>query len=348
MPQELPHLEAFVKLGNVLRDFCENQKKTEGNWANNLNEILLTAKAQNGWFTIDNLNFTLKQWGDCLTQENLQHWLKPYQIEFPKNPKTIGIIMAGNIPLVGFHDFLCVLLSGNHVLVKLSDNDKILLPYLAQFLIQEDCQLKTKITFVSGKLENFEAIIATGSNNTSRYFEYYFGKYPNIIRKNRNSIAVLKGNETAEQLKSLGEDIFRYFGLGCRSVSKLFVPNGYDFAMLFERLSDWKILLENHKYANNYDYNKAVYLMSDFKFYDTGFLILKEDEQLSSPISTLNYSYYSSTESLKNLLKEKEEELQCIVSERLLPNEVKFGHTQSPLLNDYADGVDTLDFLKNL
>ncbi|NKI32204.1 acyl-CoA reductase [Croceivirga thetidis] len=348
MLQELPHLEAFVKLGAVLRDFCENPNGNKGVWTDNLNEVLLTAKAQNGWFTLENLNFALKQWGDCLTEENLTQWLGSYTIEPVKRPKTIAIIMAGNIPLVGFHDFISVLFSGNKVLAKLSDNDKVLLPYLTKFLIEQDASLSQKVEFSASKLENFDAIIATGSDNTSRYFEYYFGKYPNIIRKNRNSLAILTGGENQGQLKALGEDIFRYFGLGCRSVSKLLVPKDYEFDSLFEAIQEWDSLTENHKYNNNYDYNKAVYLMSDFKFLDTGYLLVKEDSLFSSPIATLNYSTYTSVNNLKTLLETNNESIQCVVSGGIFEDTVDFGQTQTPKLNDYADGIDTIDFLVNL
>ena len=299
MAQPSAHLKAFVKLGKFLGEFCQNPTDTKNNKATELHKTLETAKARNGWFTHDNLIFCLKQWSICLTEQNLLEWLKSYETKDDKSVKTIAVIMAGNIPLVGFHDFLTVLLSGNKVLAKLSDSDKTLLPFFCELLIGFDEDLKEKIELTSGKLESFDAVIATGSNNTSRYFEYYFGKHPNIIRKNRSSVAVLKGTESDSELKALGEDIFRYFGLGCRSVSKVFVPIGYDFGQLIEAISHWNVLLDNNKYVNNYDYNKAVYLMSDFKFLDSGFLLLKEDEQFSSPIATLNFSHYDTEDQLR-------------------------------------------------
>mgnify|MGYP001211289495 FL=1 len=341
-------IEAFVKLGKYLTDFCDKCYSNVLEVDQNLKEVVARAGHHNGWFTQDNILFSLRQWGELLTTENLNNWLSGYTFLEKGEAKTVGIVMAGNIPLVGFHDFLCVLLSGNKVLVKLSSNDKVLLPYLCSYLIQQEPSLADKIEFVDGKLENFDAVIATGSNNTSRYFEYYFGKKPNIIRKNRSSVAVLTGNESEEELKALGEDIFRYYGLGCRNVSKIYVPKDYDFDGLFNALFHYKDIINQHKYANNYDYNKAVYLMSEFKILDNGFLILKEDESLTSPISALFYSYYDDESTLRKKLQEMEEQIQCVVSSDAKENEVNFGDTQKPSLNDYADGIDTMEFLLKL
>ncbi|WP_409557971.1 acyl-CoA reductase [Allomuricauda sp. NBRC 101325] len=338
-------MAAFVKLGNYLRIFCENYDSDNGNPDDGLLQASYSAEQHNGWFTRENILFSLQQWGDALTEENLSEWLSQYEIQPVATPKTIGIIMAGNIPLVGFHDFICVLLSGNKVLAKLSSNDKILLPFLTNVLIEQEPELKGYINFVEGKMEDFDAVIATGSNNTSRYFEYYFGKKPNIIRKNRNSVAILTGNETYEELLALGEDIFRYYGLGCRNVSKIFVPKDYDFEPFFNAIFEFKDIINEHKYANNYDYNKAVYLMSEFKILDNGFLVLKEDESLSSPISALFYTYYEDESVLREQLKTMDEQIQCVVSAK---GDVPFGATQKPKLNDYADGVDTLEFLLQL
>ena len=254
--------------------------------------------------------------------------------------------MAGNIPLVGFHDFISVLISGHNVLVKQSSNDQRLLPIIASYFYSLDSEYKNKITFTEGKLQDFDAVIATGSNNTARYFEYYFANKPSIIRKNRNSVAILDGNEEKEQLQALGEDIFRYFGLGCRNVSKLYVPRNYDFDLLYKAINSWEKLLDHSKYANNYDYNKAVYLMSEFKFLDNGFLLLKEDNNFGSPIATLFYEVYSSRENLDKLLEENSENLQCVVSGD--GGTIKFGQTQKPQLWDFADNVDTLAFLQKL
>ncbi|WP_435625577.1 acyl-CoA reductase [Flagellimonas sp.] len=310
--------------------------------------ILVKAEAKNSWFISENLEFALQQWANLLTEKKLTQWLSHYKIESGKIPKTVAIIMAGNIPLVGFHDFIAVLLSGNRVLAKLSSNDKLLLPFLAQILITYSPNLKGFIAFTEEKLEHFDAVIATGSNNTSRYFEYYFGKYPNIIRKNRNSVAVLTGTEGQEELQALGEDIFRYYGLGCRNVSKLYVPEGYDFDNFYKAIFNFQEIIHQNKYANNYDYNKAVYLMSEIKVLDNGFLVLKEDEGFSSPIACLFYEFYADTSTLKNTLANQSEHIQCIVSQEGFENEIPFGQTQTPALNDYADGVDTMEFLLSL
>jgi len=256
--------------------------------------------------------------------------------------------MAGNIPLVGFHDFLSVLISGHKVIVKQSSNDKQLLPYLAKYLEYVEPNFKGSITFTEEKLTHFDAVIATGSNNTARYFEYYFKDKPSIIRNNRNSIAVLKGNETPEDLKNLSEDIFRYYGLGCRNVSKIFVPKGYDFNAFFESVYHWHPIINKAKYANNYDYNKAVYLMSEFDMLENGFLMIKEDESFSSPIATLFYEFYDELEDLKSTLNSKKDQIQCVVSNGFMENEITFGNTQKPQLWDYADNADSIEFLLSI
>lgn len=349
MTDERLRFNAFVKLGTFLREFCEYDKASENAdspnlWTSKLEDGIILAGHKNGWFTKENVLFALQSWGNILTKNNLEKWLSSYNLK-KNSKKTVALIMAGNIPLVGFHDFLCVLISGNKTLVKLSDSDKILLPLLADFLLDTEPSLKTEIEFADGKMEDFDAVIATGSNNTARYFEYYFGKKPNIIRKNRNSIAVLTGDESTSQLEALGNDIFQYYGLGCRSVSKIFVPEGYDFDVLFKSVFSFNEIVNQNKYANNYDYNKAVYLMSDFKILDNGFLILKEDIGYSSPIASLNYEFYADEEELKKRLIDNNEELQCIVSSGFIENEIDFGETQVPNLSDYADGIDTVDFL---
>lgn len=310
-------------------------------------KTLAQAEAQNGWFTSGNLQYACKSWAEALSQENVNRWLAPYHLE-ERLPKRVAIIMAGNIPLVGFHDFLSVLATGNHAIVKLSSDDKILLPFLASYLQKINPELISRIMFTNDKIENFDAVIATGSDNTARYFEYYFGKKPNIIRRNRNSVAVLTGKETQAQLNALGNDIFRYFGLGCRSVSKLFVPKDYDFDLFFKAIFSYADIINGQKYANNYDYNKAVYLMSLFKLKENGFLILKEDESYASPIATLFYEFYEDINTLKDKLKNDSEKIQCVVAENFTTNEVPFGETQQPQLWDYADNIDIVSFLTKL
>jgi len=334
---------AFVKLGDFLRKLC-NTEGSKSEWHNTFNETIALAKHYNGWFTPENILYALKGWSELLTEENLSNWISNYNLE-KNQPKTVAIIMAGNIPLVGFHDFLSVLITGNSVLGKLSSNDKTLLPLISKFLIEIEPSLRDRISFTEEKLEKFDAVIATGSNNTARYFEHYFGKGPHIIRKNRNSVAVLSGNETTKELTALGEDIFRYYGLGCRSVSKLFVPKNYDFETFFKALFEYNSIMNSAKYANNYDYNKAVYLMSEFKLLENGFLILKEDKSYPSPIASLFYDSYDSLENLKKKINEDADKIQCVVASLGIANEISFGETQKPNLNDYADGVDTVDFL---
>jgi len=250
--------------------------------------------------------------------------------------------------LVGFHDFLSVLISGHSVLVKQSSNDKHLLPYLTKYLEHVEPQFKGVIKFTEEKLKNFDAVIATGSNNTARYFEYYFKNKPSIIRNNRNSVAVLTGKETSAELKNLSEDVFRYYGLGCRNVSKLFVPKGYKFDAFFEAIYHWHPIVEKAKYANNYDYNKAVYLMSEFDMLENGFFMIKEDESYASPIATLFFEYYNDLSELKETLEAKKEQIQCIVSNGFIKNEIAFGATQKPQLWDYADDVDSIKFLSSI
>jgi hypothetical protein len=306
-------------------------------------QLIQLSQSHNGWYTPEQVYFSIQSWAKALTQENLDQWTSSYDFTTTES-KTIALILAGNIPLVGFHDFISVLVSGHNVLVKTSSDDQHLLPFLAKYLITVEPQLANKITFVEGKLENFDAVIATGSNNTARYFEYYFKDKPSIIRKNRNSVAVLNGQETKEQLIALGEDIFRYFGLGCRNVSKLFVPKGYSFDAFFEAIFEYQEVIHYEKYANNYDYNKAVFLMSNYKLLDNGFLTLKEDSSHASPISSVFYEYYDSLTEIEKRLESEAETIQCILSNNLVQNSIPFGQTQCPQLWDYADHVDTISF----
>jgi len=346
-------INAFVKLGDFIRQFSneviQNADNVEHNdlFFDGFKHQLKLAEEHNGWFTKTNIKFALNSWSEALTFDNLNTWLKPYSIK-SVNPKQVAIIMAGNIPLVGFHDFLSVLISGHNVLVKQSSNDKQLLPYLTKYLEFVEPQFKGQINFTEEKIESFDAVIATGSNNTARYFEYYFKGKPSIIRNNRNSVAVLTGNENTEDLKNLSEDIFRYYGLGCRNVSKLFVPKDYDFKAFFESIYHWHPIVGKAKYANNYDYNKAVYLMSEFDMLENGFFIIKEDESFASPIATLFYEYYEDTSELKEALEAKKEQIQCIVSNGFTKNEIAFGATQKPQLWDYADDVDSIEFLLSI
>jgi hypothetical protein len=340
----------FVELGNFLSQFSEdnNSKKStvlhNDLFFDNFIELITLSQSHNGWYTPEQVYFSIQSWAEALTEENLNQWLSAYDFQI-KEPKNIALILAGNIPLVGFHDFLSVLITGHNVLVKTSSNDQHLLPFLAKYIIAVNNELANKITFIEGKLENFDAVIATGSNNTARYFEYYFKDKPSIIRKSRNSIAVLNGKETKEQLSALGEDIFRYFGLGCRNVSKIFVPKGYVFDTFFEAIFEYQDVIHYEKYANNYDYNKAVFLMSNFKLLDNGFLTIKEDKSHASPISSVFYEFYDDINDLQTRLQSENELIQCIVSNNIIEKSVNFGQTQKPKLWNYADNIDTISFL---
>ncbi len=343
-------INAFSKLGDFISQFSSKEFNKKQDVINNdlfyegFKHQIKLAQENNGWFTKENIIYALKGWANQLKKDHLTKWLSNYELS-SIHAQKVAIVMAGNIPLVGFHDFLSVLISGHSVLIKQSSNDKFLLSYLAKYLEYLDAYFKGKIEFTEGKLQNFDAVIATGSNNTARYFEYYFKGKPSIIRTNRNSLAILNGSETKEELKALSNDIFRYYGLGCRNVSKLFVPKAYNFDAFFESIYDWNPIINEAKYANNYDYNKAVYLMSEFNLLDNGFLMIKEDKNYASPIATVFYEYYENTEVLKRKLEKEKNNIQCIVSKNFIDNEIDFGQTQNPQLWDYADHVDTVDFL---
>ena len=344
---------SFVELGKFLSQFTLNEEVHRTDVLHNdlyfekFKDLLSLSQSHNGWFTPEQVYFAAESWAKALREDNLNKWLSAYDLSEVK-PKTVGLILAGNIPLVGFHDFLSVLITGHKVLVKASSNDQHLIAFLADYLISIEPKLSYYISFTDGKLENFDAIIATGSNNTARYFEFYFKDKPSIIRKNRNSVAVLNGNESHEDLVNLGEDIFRYFGLGCRNVSKLFVPKDYNFDAFFKAIYAYKDVIFYEKYSNNYDYNKAVFLMSNFKLLDTEFLTLKEDTSYASPISSVFYEYYEDIADLQKRLESESDQIQCVVSNNLIPNSIPFGQTQQPKLWDYADNVDTLQFLISL
>jgi hypothetical protein len=313
-------------------------------------EIINDEQHYNAWFTAGSVLQAVTAIGKMLNTRDLTAWLLKYTMRQNNPCKRIGLILAGNIPMVGFHDVLCVLASGNHALIKSSSQDARLIKYVLQMLINIDNSFADKYSFVE-RLENFDAVIATGSNNTSRYFEYYFGKVPHIIRKNRNSMALLTGDETQEQLHALGHDIFDYYGLGCRNVSKLLVPMGYNFNFFFESIEAYQPIINHHKYNNNYDYNKSIYLVNSDKHFDNGFLLLKEDDRFASPLAVLYYGYYQNLPSAQDYLKAESDKIQCLVSKAPLQvktQAVDFGMSQQPALWDYADGLDTMEFLLTL
>ena len=310
--------------------------------------IMNAAKNSNGWFTINEVEKAINSLGKMLNTEDLEKWLK--NITVTQHPKKVGLILAGNIPLVGFHDVLCVLATGNIAVIKMSSSDDKLLPALLKELITLEPAFVNHIEYAE-RLKDFDAIIATGSNNTSRYFDYYFSKVPNIIRKNRSSVAVLSGDETAEELQNLGHDIFDYFGLGCRNVSKIYIPKGYNLKKIFEPLEKYQSIINHFKYNNNYDYNKSIYLVNGIKHFDNGFLLLKYDENFLSPLAVLFYEEYDNINYVVEKLTEADEQIQCVVSNLDLDipkDKIGFGDSQNPKLWDYADNVDTIEFLNKL
>lgn len=344
-------INACAKLGDILKSPDPESFHSVRKEIDELNHLIEFSHQYNGWFTPENVRFAIEALGKSLNRLKVERWLDRYpeKIFDQKQNLSIGVVMAGNVPLVGFHDYLSVMLTGNKLIGKLSSGDNKLLPLIHRILEKLEPGLKGKAVFTEERLSDFDAIIATGSNNTSRYFEYYFGKYPNIIRKNRNGVAVIHGNESPEELTALGEDIFRYYGLGCRNVSKIYVPNGYKFDGLFQALESWSGVAQNHKYQNNYEYNKSIYLVNNTPHFDNGFLILKEDAAISSPVAVLHYEHYKNVEDLNHELQGNAEQIQCIVSsETQIKNAIMPGKAQHPQLWEYADNIDTIRFLMEL
>jgi len=308
-------------------------------------QIINATNHNNAWFTPEEIRKALLSLSKMLNTNDLNKWFE--NINLAEKPKKIGLILAGNIPLVGFHDVLCVLATGHIALIKMSSSDDKLLPALLQQLIAIEPAVADHIEYVE-RLKDFDAVIATGSNNTSRYFDYYFGKVPNIIRKNRNSVAVLNGEETITDLENLGHDIFDYYGLGCRNVAKIYVPKDYDMKYFFEPIERFQPIVNHFKYNNNYDYNKSIYLVNGVKHFDNGFLLVKEDENFVSPLAVLFYEEYTNLAELEYKLNNHEEQIQCVVSNSslMLRKEIiGFGESQSPKLWDYADNINTIEFL---
>ncbi|MCL2328047.1 MAG: acyl-CoA reductase [Bacteroidetes bacterium] len=335
----LQRIQAFAKLGEKLQELLTQP-------TNEFLQILQKAESQNPWFTQENSKKMLANIAQMLNADNLQQWIESYNL--PEKPaKTIAVIMAGNIPMVGFHDALCVLVSGNALVAKLSSKDAVLLPFVFDLLVEIEPEFADFIHIEHGLLKNFDAIIATGSNNSARHFEYYFGKYPHIIRKNRNSVAVLNGNETVEELQALGNDIFDYFGLGCRSVAKLYVPRNYDFTKLFDTWDGFWNLTQHNKYMNNYEYNKSILLVSGTPHFDTGYALFTENSDYNSAIAVNHFEQYENAEQLAQKLQHDSELLQCVVSSFDIDGVpiVRLGAAQENKLSDYADGVDVVRFL---
>lgn len=331
----------FLQASNAIK----SGKESDHELVNKLVEQTTLAKQQNSWFTDSSIQTAFNAWGNALKVDNLNAWLKAY--DFDIEQKKVGVIMAGNIPLVGLHDALSVLISGHELHAKLSSKDRVLMETVLFILEEIGEEWKSKIKLVE-QLKEVDSLIATGSDNSARYFEYYFRNQKKLIRKNRTSIAVLDGNESKEELEELAKDVFTYFGLGCRNVTKVYLPEGFDKDRLFEAFFSWKEIINHNKYANNYDYNKAVYMLNKVELIENGFLLLKEDENLHSPVGVLFYETYADWEVLKDKLSSKEEEIQTIVSHLNEATHTPFGKAQTPELWDYADGVDTLAFLQEV
>lgn len=344
-------INAFVSLGDFMSQFAAGRKNDHP--ANELfyssaEELIVSEKYRNPWFVEKNVRQAIVALGAMLKKDTLENWLSAYNTT-AESVKKIGIVMAGNIPMVGFHDLMCVLLAGHELHAKLSSQDKTLLAFFAKVLTHIEAGFEEKIHFHKTSLKDCDAYIATGTNNSARYFEHYFGKYPNIIRRNRNSVAVLEGTETQENLKEIGKDIFDYFGLGCRNITKLYVPENYDFDQFFKAIYDYHDIVNHSKYGNNYDYNKAIYLMGSLDLLDNGFVLLKEDEQIASPVGVLFYEYYKDADKLKESLIAHDNEIQCVVAkDSSFLRQVPPGMAQCPAVDDYADGVDTMAFLTTL
>ncbi|QNF33711.1 acyl-CoA reductase [Adhaeribacter swui] len=331
-------LQAFIKLGQQLQSLSPDQ----------VQELAQQARRYNAWFDEPNVQQALTSIASQLNEAQLRAWLANYPVTTTVQPRKVGVVMAGNIPLVGFHDLLTVLLSGNYLYAKLSSEDTFLPKWLVQQLISIEPDFKDFVLFVD-LLKDVDAVIATGSDNTARYFEYYFAKKPHIIRRNRSSVAVLTGFESPEELAKLGNDIFQYYGLGCRNVSKMLVPEGFTVDTLLKSLEPFKWVMHHHKYANNYDYNRSILLVNQTPHFDNGFLLLTENKQLVSPISVVHLEYYQDQKDLKQKLAAQGDKIQCVVSALgWYENSVPFGEAQCPTVNQYADNVDTLAFLLSL
>lgn len=342
-------IDVLVNIGLRLKELLQQDTLTKTN-ENEFVNLINTAFTYNGWFTPENVRKALTAWTVALEEKNVKQWLSQYNLtEHTLKNKKVGLIMAGNIPLVGLHDLLCVLVTGNTAIVKPSSDDTQLMLAMIKLITEIAPELTDKIKIANGKMTDIDAIIATGSNNSARYFDYYFGKYPNIIRKNRHSVAVITGEETEEEMTALGQDVFAYFGLGCRNVSKLFVPKNYSLDTFFKAVFPYKDIVNHNKYANNYDYNKTIYLMSQVSLLENGFLLLKEDSGMGSPVAVMYYEYYNNITELQKRLHDDAEQIQCIVGDKTkIKNAISFGTTQTPALWDYADGIDTIDFLLKL
>jgi Acyl-CoA reductase (LuxC) len=343
--QQAAKIQALAQVGAFVNTYFETPEALHTPAQQGFAQQLQLAQIQNPWFTADNLALALQQWGQLLTSNHLSHWLAAYHQ--PKSAQKIGLILAGNIPMVGWHDVLCVLLSGHHALIKLSSKDKILIPFLLK-LWAEFLGENLAYTLVE-RLEDYDAVIATGSNSTAQYLAQYFKHKPHIIRQNRTSVAVLKGQEHAQDLELLAKDIFSYFGLGCRNVTHLLLPKDMKLDPIFEAFVGYSDIINHHKYANNYDYQRAIMLLNKDLFWDNNFVILNENPKLFSPLAVVNFSRYDALNDAQDFLKLHENDIQCVVSASVdIPDALPLGQSQHPALDTYADGVDVMLFLQDL
>lgn len=337
-------ISAFAALGSILDALATGKNRpqiiTQSEWEA-LENLIEKEQHFNGWFTKEAIQNVFVEISSWLNAPTLEEWLSAYP--YANQPQNVALILPGNLPLVGFHDFLCVLCSGHKALVKLSSEDARLLPAIVQILTSFEPQLKERITIVSGKLQGFDAVIATGSDNSMLHFKQYFANCPHLLRGHRTSIAVLNGSETPEELTALGQDIFQYFGRGCRNVTQLWIPENFELNRFFEAILPYAEVINHKKYGNNYDYNKAVHLMNQVPILDNNFVLLKESNDLHSPLSVLHYQRYNDHNEVLTFLEENQQQIQCIVGHDYLP----FGSAQCPQLTDYADGIDTMQFLGN-
>ncbi len=341
------HIDSFSELGNILDDLTSrdlNHLNLNKKWQSRFSDIMEVITAKNQWFTPTHVRNMIRSVANSLNRTKLEKWIGDYpDLEQTNGEKKIGVIVAGNIPLVGFHDFIAVLISNNIFFGNLSRREGGLLEFISEILINIEPEYNNQFHFLTKNLENIDALIATGSDNTARYFNYNFKGLPALIRKNRNGIAVLDGSETSIQLKELGKDIFSYFGLGCRNVSKIYIPESYDLEPLILALADYKSHLNHQGYRNNYKYQLAIAKMGNASFTDSGFLIFKNNTGLSSPIGTIFYQEYPKN-AIHNIISFHKDQIQCIVGNGYIP----FGMAQEPEPWEYADGIDTIKFLTKL
>ena len=348
-PKNVYKKASLVQFGKFLRSFLDSdswpgfQSGVDQREFDNFKSSTEKAESNNAWFSRKMIRLSMESWAKNLSEDNIDKWMSKYDVPSSIN-KNVLIICAGNLPLVGFHDIVCCILLNINAQVKLSKNDNVLIPAILNVLYLFDSELQDRIKICNEKPDNYNYVIATGSNNSNRYFEYYFGKFPHIFRRNRTSIAVVHSEISDDQLKSLSHDMLQYYGLGCRSVTKLYLPEKFSLDRIYNSVFNYKDLINHNKYMNNYDYNRSIFLMGKKLFFDNGFLILKEDKSLFSPISVVNFEYYSSMETLEKELNVLSNEIQCRVGEGGIP----FGTAQKPELWDYADGVDTIDFLTKI